>query len=242
MISTKKINRRQLAVYISFIAAVVIIAILWSIYPEANNKVMISSRPISVSDSIAVASDTVSSHQELESKPVQPSRSNIVQAEIPVKTNSDSKNLTSNLGVLTLHIQPAARVSFNSGKYSSNMVDTTLKMAPGTHVLTFSRPSYPLLKDTVNIETDEITSLKINLDSLCGYFHCEVYPWGEIFINERYHAQTPFFQFLKISPGESILKVRNPDFREYSDTIYVSRGDTLKLKINLEEAVGSWPQ
>lgn len=235
----RKINRRPLAVFVSIIIAALIIVTVWWIYPKKDNKIMISAQPVSVSDSIPVANDTVQSHLDIESKPVQINQPNTLQAEIKSTTKPGIQDMADSMGILTLHIQPAATVSINSGKYSPSLVDTTLKMATGTHVLTFSHPAYPILSDTVNIEIDEITSLKINLDSLCAFIHCEVYPWGEIFINERYLAQTPFFQFLKISPGKNILKVKNPDFREYSDTIYINRGDTLELKINLEEAVGS---
>jgi eukaryotic-like serine/threonine-protein kinase len=232
----RKINRRQLAVIISSIIAILIIVILWWVYPKRDNKI-ISVQP--VQDSISIAFNTAQSHQDLESKPVQISPTNTVRAEIQSTTKPGIQNISNRTGILSVHIQPAARVSINSGIHSPSLVDTTLKMAAGSHILTFSHPSYPLLKDTVNIETDEISTLRINLDSLCAYVHCEVYPWGEIFINERYQAQTPFFQFLKISPGKNILKVKNPDFREYADTIYISRGDTLNLKINLEEAIGS---
>jgi len=132
-VKIRKTNRRQLAVFISLIIAVLIIVILWWIYPKLDNETMISAQPGSVSDSIPVANDTAQSHQDLDSKPVQISQPNTLQAEIQGTTKPGIQDMADSMGILTLHIQPAARVSINSGKYSPGLIDTTLKMAPGSH-------------------------------------------------------------------------------------------------------------
>ena len=147
------------------------------------------------------------------------------------------KNEIKRPGNLFLAVQPAAKITINSGESSGILQDTIITLPSGTHILQFSHPEYPLLKDTIHIQSGEITTHRVNLDTMCAYFHCVVYPWGEIFINDRYFAQTPFFHYIKLTPGSNILRIKNPDFREFKDTLYINRNDTLDLQINMEKEV-----
>ena len=150
---------------------------------------------------------------------------------------SEDKNGIKGSGKLFLAVKPAAKITINSGESSGILQDTILALPSGTHSLQFFHPEYPQLKDTIRIQSGEITTYRVNLDTMCAYFHCVVYPWGEIFINDRYFAQTPFFHYIKLIPGSNILRIKNPDFREFTDTLFINRGDTLDLQINMEKEV-----
>jgi serine/threonine-protein kinase len=234
-----RISRSKLVlVIISIVIVAIITVIIWN---HSNSDEMASATPdasLPVMDTSAT--DTSRNKQAGQ---IQSSHTLLTNELTPEKKQESGERIEQNslisTGVLAIRIQPAAQLAIDSGTLSNILSDTTMKLETGKHTLRFLHASYPVLYDTINVRHGEITTHTVNLESLCAYFHCEVYPWGEIFINNQYFAQTPFFTLIRLAPGKNTLEVRNPDFREYRKALYLNRGDTLKLKINLEETVNN---
>ncbi len=232
-----KIKRKYIVLFAVFSSLILIVLLLSWIYYDNSGQTVTLSDTISAPDSAQVISDPGPEEKISDNIPDQTKIYTKSTAENSITATLINKNEIIGAGKLFLTVQPAAKISINSGESSGILQDTIIALPSGTHILQISHPEYALLKDTIRIQSGEITTYRVNLDTMCAYFHCVVYPWGEIFINDRYFAQTPFFHYIKLTPGSNILRIKNPDFREFTDTLYINRNDTLDLQINMENEV-----
>ena len=232
-----KINRKYISLFAVFSSLLLIVLLLSWIYYNDSGQNDALSDTISVPDSAQVISEPGAEEKISDNIPEQTKTFTKSTSANSIMAILEDKNKMKGSGKLFLAIQPAAKITINSGESSGILQDTIIALPSGIHILHISHPEYPSLKDTIRIQSGEITTYRVNLDTMCAYFHCVVYPWGEIFINDRYFAQTPFFYYIKLIPGSNILRIINPDFREFSDTLFINRGDTLDLQINIEKEV-----
>jgi serine/threonine-protein kinase len=232
-----KIDRKYIAYFAVFSSVILIVLILSWIYYDDSGQAETLSDTISGPDSAQVLSYPGTEEKISENIPDQTKPFAKSTTSNSIIATAEDKNEIKGSGNLFLAVQPAAKITINSGESSGILQDTIIALPSGTHILQFFHPKYPQLKDTIRIQSGEITTHRVNLDTMCAYFHCVVYPWGEIFINGRYFAQTPFFHYIKLTPGSNILRIKNPDFREFTDTLYINRDDTLDLQINMEKEV-----
>lgn len=74
----------------------------------------------------------------------------------------------------------------------------------------------------------------MNLDTLFGYFNCQIYPWGEIFINGEKKGVTPLQKPIKLFEGNYKLTLKNPQFTYIETNIKIVKNDTLFMKFNMK--------
>ncbi len=75
-------------------------------------------------------------------------------------------------------------------------------------------------------------TLNINFTSEFSFLDCRVYPWGKIYINDKFAGQTPLEKLPAVLPGEYNLKIVNPSYKDFSDTLSFSAGDTIRMHYN----------
>jgi hypothetical protein len=96
-------------------------------------------------------------------------------------------------------------------------------------------PDYPDFSDSIKISSTRLSAYEINFDTLYGFLHCQVYPWGEINIEGKVIGITPFDSPIPLSPGKHKLEIKNPDYEDFSEYIEIIKNDTLFLNFNFEE-------
>jgi serine/threonine protein kinase len=138
-------------------------------------------------------------------------------------------------GIFLFEIQPAADVFINDNLQISGQMNGSLSLAPGNYDIRLMRAGYPSYSQTVTIRESELTSMKVNLDSLFGYFACQVHPWGDIHINNQYIGQTPLLKRTKLIPGRYSFRVENPNYEIFEDSIEIKSGKTTFVQLNLEK-------
>ncbi len=233
--STKSSKYIQKSAILSAVVIIVLV-IVWLVFIDTNQvengDIILSARD---SSQVKPIVQTLENH----------TKTNIDEEEIsedPIKTvdlsepTKDGFKVTQT-GTLHMTIIPASELIIDSQIFTGIRSDTVVMLSEGNHIVEFHHPDFPMLKDTISIMDGQTTTIKIELDKLCAYFHCVVFPWGDVFINEKFIGQTPFFNFSKLSPGQNVLKIQNPNFRSFIDTLYINRGDTMDLQINLEKEV-----
>ena len=93
---------------------------------------------------------------------------------------------------------------------------------------------YPSYIKKIIIKPDEIEYINLKLDTLFGYLNCNIYPWGDVFVDGKYQGQTPFFKPIILEPGEHLLNIFNPTYTEIAKMLTITRKETLNYQINLD--------
>ena len=88
--------------------------------------------------------------------------------------------------------------------------------------------------DIIYVPANDTLLINVNLDTLAAYLHCNVYPWGNIYLNNQFKGQTPLNSPIILSPGNYQLEIRNPKLKPYTEIIQVQRAETLFVVINLD--------
>lgn len=161
----------------------------------------------------------------------------------PEDFNSESKSEEENsavlFGSLLVECIPWAHIYLNDRRLETTPLTDPIDLRAGIYDIRLSHPNYPEYNQQIKILPNETTSLTINLDTLYGYFVCNIFPWGDVYINDEFLGQTPFSEPLKLRPGTHELAIKNPNFPELTESIVIEKNDTLRLQINLNESVSN---
>ena len=152
------------------------------------------------------------------------------------KTNntvSETQNpvpVSRKFGHVDIECIPWAKILIDSTEYDTTPIERPIRLLEGKHKLVLSHPQFPKYEQTLNILENETVIVKVSLDTLYGYLECKVFPWGELYINNRHIGQTPLTAPLQLVPGNYTLKILNPSFDEIRDTLFIKRNDTLIIQ------------
>lgn len=146
----------------------------------------------------------------------------------------DDTPLNAPSGWLMVQCLPWAEVYIGERKIDTTPLDSALRLPPGTHQLRLRHPGYPEYAEMLEVRPGARLEVRVNLDTLFGFLDCQVYPWGDVYIDGAARGQTPLGTPLMLTPGEYALTVRNPNFPEYNEKITIARQETLAVKFNFE--------
>lgn len=242
---TKKKNTNKL--WFILIIVVGLITIIWnstSFKNSSENERKIESRKVSNGES---SNDSISTKSNSDyNQNLKPEVQKII-VEKPERseTETSKKNQgkisnekintpTKNWGELYIKCYPWAKVYLNNKYYETTPLSKNISTKSGKYLLTLVHPEYPKYSDSIKINPEKLTFIEINLDTLFGYFDCQVYPWSEIYINGTKKGITPLDQPLKLNEGKYKLTLKNPLYNDIDTTINIFKKDTLKLKFNMK--------
>jgi hypothetical protein len=138
------------------------------------------------------------------------------------------------LGELNIHCLPWAEVYLDSEKIDTTPLKKPLVLPAGPHRLTLRHPQYPAYSQMIQIQPEAMATVHADLDTLFGYLDCQIYPWGDIFIDGQYAGQTPLQNPLVIQSGNHVLTVKNPRYAETQRKIVIQKRDTLRYRFNFD--------
>ena len=140
-------------------------------------------------------------------------------------------------GLLTVDCRPWAEVWIDSQHIDTTPMEQPVQIQPGTYALTLKNPGFPPVTQDITIPSGQEKRVQVKLDTLFGYMTCEVFPWGEIWVDGRQVGQTPLSSAVPLLPGEHQLTIRHPAFTTTTDVITVTRAETLRYHLNFERLV-----
>ena len=213
--------RRKITYFITGILILVIVSLIYfylsgrqniippagDTYPPATSEDMIDSVPA------ATATD-----------PHPPAEHNPERNETPVMA----------FGYLLARSDPASELWIDGQDHGLIPSGQLLKLSAGFHALSMRHDLYPEYKHMIEITAEETLDVVVRLDTLYGYYTCEAYPWGTVYLEGKYQGDTPLLEPIRYPPGSYALIIENPDFPLYHDTMTVSRNETTRVRINLE--------
>ena len=95
-------------------------------------------------------------------------------------------------------------------------------------------PDYPPYNQTVRIVGGKETNVRVLLDTLMAYIKCDVYPWGDVYVNGDNKGTTPLPELIRVVPGYIKLNIKNRYHKEIDTTIFTKKNDTLKLRFTFK--------
>jgi hypothetical protein len=141
-------------------------------------------------------------------------------------------------GELDIQCLPWAEVYVESEKIDTTPLKKPLVLPAGQHRLTLRHPQYPAYSQIIQIHAETVTAVYADLDTLFGYLDCQIYPWGDIYIDDQYAGQTPLQNPLVIQSGDHVLTFNNPRYPEVRQKIVIQKRDTLRYRFNFEGEEG----
>ena len=138
-------------------------------------------------------------------------------------------------GILELQVQPWADVWLNGEKVETTPLERPLELPPGQYHLSLRHPQRPPLERFIRIDPASRSRVAVNLDTLAGLVHFQVFPWGRVTLNDSLIGETPFPGPLLLFPGDYRARIVNPAFSPMDTLLTVSKGDTQTVRIHLEK-------
>ena len=139
-------------------------------------------------------------------------------------------------GRLLIQCLPWAYVFVDSIKVDTTPMEEPAELEAGEYELRLEHPNFPAYVKKIRINAGKELKIAVDLDTLFGYFACNVYPWGDIVIDDVYRGQTPFAGALAVEPGWHALVVKNQQYESAVDSFFVARRDTFYYQLNFELA------
>lgn len=140
-----------------------------------------------------------------------------------------------NTGKLFVKSIPYAEIYIDGKSIALTPIDDYIELKTGRHTLRLVNPSYPAYERKIFIRPDRIESVTLNFDDIVGYFKCNIYPWGKIFINGELKGITPM-PAIPLITGKYSLTIKNPKYADYNEQIKINLKDTLNFNFNFEKA------
>lgn len=245
----RKSNKKVFVWSTIFIAALISFYIIFTNFfnfEQKNNNIVANSTDSVFSNPI-ILEDKADRIAEPISKNDSPDRNTLIVKPLDNDLSSQKENLTEEIntprtttpatkfGELQVKCYPWAEIFLNDEFIETTPISKSIVKKSGKYKLTLVHPDYPKFSDSIKISEDRLTFFEVNLDTLFGYFHCQVFPWGEVYVNGDLKGVTPLQFPIPLEEGKHRLTLKNPKHESYSTQINIVKGDTLNLKINMTE-------
>jgi len=138
------------------------------------------------------------------------------------------------MGELYIECLPWAYVVLDSARIDTTPLRHTIHVAAGVHDLQLVHPSYPMYHERIHVSPSQVTTVKVNLDTLFGFLQVDAFPWGEVLVNGISYGITPLQSPIKLTPGEYTVTIKNEQFGSVERIAIVSRRDTAQVRHRFE--------
>ncbi|MGH1363138.1 MAG: protein kinase domain-containing protein [Calditrichia bacterium] len=144
----------------------------------------------------------------------------------------DAKNMR---GLLEIRCQPWADVYINDEKTDTTPLKNPLELPEGEYSVRLKNPYYPSFEKKISILAGSTARFAVNLDTLFGFLDYRVYPWGQLFVDDKNRGETPLKRPIALWPGKYKVTVRNPAFQDVEHEVTIARRDTLRKLLDFEQ-------
>jgi serine/threonine-protein kinase len=169
----------------------------------------------------------------VEAEPEPLSQRNENQAERSVAQEAINEQVPSTEpGRLHINCLPWAHVWIDGDSVNTTPLSDALSLNPGDYEIRLEHPNYPAHVQNIRIEPEKDVYINATLYS---YLLCNIYPWGDVYVDGESFGQTPFSEAAIITPGEHVLIVKNQQYGEILEKFEITAGDTLFFTHNFEQ-------
>ncbi len=137
-------------------------------------------------------------------------------------------------GYLRVRVDPWAKIYIDDSYVETTPIARPLKIAAGTHRLKLENPSYKPWQRNISIVANDTASIDAKLEPRDGSLKLTVKPWADVYIDGKFYETTPIADPIRLSPGNHVLKLINPSFKPFEQTIQITADKILKKHVDLE--------
>jgi len=159
-----------------------------------------------------------------------------------VKTSGDkltatSTNKVDNPGFLDVKCYPWGELYIDGKYFDTTPLKGSIKIKPGTYTLKVVNPAFEPVVRKVTISPEMTTSEVISFAEGNGYITVNVFPWAEVYINERSYGVTPLAAPISLPSGTHMITLKNSNFGTFTEPVMVKPGLTTSYNHKFDQAV-----
>ncbi len=155
-------------------------------------------------------------------------------AKVSSETPDASEKPAARSGGIFLTVYPWADVYIDGVYRERTPLKQPLPLSEGEYIVELRNPYYSAYQTRIHIAPGRVDTLKVTLSPALGYLNLQVSPWARIYIDGEYVETTPLQEPIALSAGRHVLRLVNPNFPVWEDTIEVRAGETLFRKVALK--------
>lgn len=136
-------------------------------------------------------------------------------------------------GAIFISTYPWARIYIDGEYRETTPLRGPLQIEQGEHILRLENPNFASIEREIVVSPGQIDTLNFSLPPAIGFLEIQVIPWAEIYINGEYKETTPLNAPLSVPAGRYELKLVNPNYEVWVDTIQIQAGQTIGKRVSL---------
>jgi serine/threonine-protein kinase len=225
---------------ISFVIAVVFIAaLIATLFFHSEKNILIepqvATQKLNNSNIDEQPKNNPSEQKNLNEK-ILPEKRN--DSTIPVNKSSKEETKTnysneSENGKLMVTCYPWAELYIDDRLTETLPLNNPIELKSGQHKIKLVHPNFPAVEKIIDIQPNSTFNFDFNFYKSFGFVQFRIIPWAEISVNNQKIGITPIEKPVTVNSGKNIIKISNPKYGTYFDTIFVTGGETLYYKLNL---------
>ncbi len=157
------------------------------------------------------------------------------EAAFLAENGSTERNEVIEIAELMVFCSPWADVFIDGQKKDTTPLKQPIVLSAGAHTVELINPKFPRHRQEINLAVNQIDTITVNFHMLEGYLNLQVTPWAKVYIDEQYYEDTPLKNPIPLAPGKYKIKLVNPVYTIWSDSIEIVAQETILRQIILEK-------
>jgi serine/threonine protein kinase len=130
-------------------------------------------------------------------------------------------------------VTPWAKIYIDNKYIETTPIAQSLTLTSGSHRIKLENPNYKVWEKTMPFPAGQTVTVDVKLEPLDGFLKITVKPWADVYIDGKFYETTPIAGSIKLPSGNHVLKLINPSFQIFEETVEISANNTLKKNVNL---------
>lgn len=132
-----------------------------------------------------------------------------------------------------INVDPWARIYIDGKYYETTPIARPLRVQAGTRTVRLENPNFQIWQKRINFKPGQTVSMDVSLQPFAGYLRISAKPWADVYIDGKFHETTPIAEPIRLSAGRHTLKLINPSYVPYEETITIVANQTLRKSVDL---------
>ncbi len=134
---------------------------------------------------------------------------------------------------LKINVDPWAKIYIDGKYYETTPIARPLQVQAGTRTVRLENPNFQIWQKRINFKPGQTVSMDVSLQPFAGYLRISAKPWADVYIDGKFHETTPIAEPIRLSAGRHTLKLINPSYVPYEETITIVANQTLRKSVDL---------
>jgi len=135
---------------------------------------------------------------------------------------------------LKITVNPWAKVYLDDEYIETTPIGRPIQVSPGKHLLKLVNPAFQAWSQKIEFKPGETVTRDVALTPVgTAYLKVTVNPWADVYIDGDLKATTPSGP-IKLNSGKHTIKLVNPGFEDYTESIDFPENQTVTRNVDLK--------